>query len=181
MYLILFFYRQIANVMESQSVRRSPRLSQRFISRLNTGDSNESLERSSLVTTYHHSSMVTRSSDGENVAVLNESGQRFPANKAFDSTNRTKQVFHEKKVSTRQTTSYSSTTGQPYIGSPIEVGTESSDDSDTEDAAQSIQQSTRFISAPNITPNINERFRSRDVMIHNLDVLIYYHLCITIQ
>ena len=147
--------------MQSQSVRRSPRLSQRFISRLNTGDSNESLERSSLVTTYHHSSRVTRSSNGEDVAVLNESGQRFPANEASDSANVTKQLFRERKVHTRQTTSYSSTTGQPYTGSPIEVGTESSEDSDTEPVSQSAQQSSEFVLAPNVTPNINinERFK----------------------
>lgn len=151
--------RQITNVIQSQSVRRSPRLSQRFISRLNTGDSNESLERSSLITTYHHSSRVTRNSNGENVAVLNESGQRFPADEASDSANVTKQLFREKKVCTRQTTSYSSTTGQPYTGSPIEVGTESSENSDTEEVSLSAQRSSGFI-APNVTPNINERSRS---------------------
>ena len=156
--MLFIFYRQITNVIQSQSVRRSPRLSQRFISRLNTGDSNESLERSSLITTYHHSSRVTRSSNGENVAVLNESGQRFPADEASDSANVTKQLFREKKVCTRQTTSYSSTTGQPYTSSPIEVGTESSEDSDTEEVSQSVhvQQSSGFV-APNVTPNVNER------------------------
>ena len=159
-WLCTLICRQVTNVIQSQSVRRSPRLSQRFISRLNTGDSNESLERSSLVTTYHHSSRITRSSNGENVAVLNESGQRFPANETSDSGNVTKQLFSEKKVSTRHTTSYSSTTGQPYTGSPIEVGTESSEDSDVETESQSTQQSSRFLLAPNVTPNINERFRS---------------------
>lgn len=147
--LIVLMYRQITNVIQSQSVRRSPRLSQRFVSRLNAGDSNESLERSSLVTTYHHTSRVVKSSDDQNVAVLNESGQRFPTNEASDSANVTKQLFHEKKVSTRHTTSYSSTTGQPYTGSPIEVGTESSEGSDVESPPQ----------APNVTPSTTERFR----------------------
>ena len=144
-------FRQITNVIQSQSVRRSPRLSQRFVPRHNAGDSNESLERSSLVTTYHHS-RVTNSSNGQNVAVLNESGQRFPTNAATDAGSVTKQLFHEKKV-TRHTTSYSSTTGQPYTGSPIEVGTESSEDSDVESTSQCVQTS-------NITPSTTERFRS---------------------
>lgn len=149
-------YRQVSNVIESQSVRRSPRLSQRFLSRLNTGDSNESLERSSLVTTYHHSSSIIRSSNGQNLAVLNESGQRLPANEASDSAGVTKQVFRKKEVSTRQTTSYSSTTGQPYSSSPVEVGTESSEGSDGESAPQS----SGFVLAPSVTPNITEKFRS---------------------
>ena len=91
------------------------------------------------------------SSNGQNMAVLNESGQRLPANETSDSGSVTKQLFHKKEVSTRQTTSYSSTTGQPYSGSPIEVGTESSEGSDGESAPQS----SGFILAPNITP---ERF-----------------------
>ena len=147
-------FRQITNVIQSQSVRRSPRLSQRFVPRHNAGDSNESLERSSLVTTYHHS-RVTSSSNGQNVAVLNESGQRFPTNGATDAGSVTKQLFHEKKV-TRHTTSYSSTTGQPYTGSPIEVGTESSEDSDVE----STSQLSGCVQASNITPSTAERFRS---------------------
>lgn len=154
--IIVFLYRQVTNVIQSQSVRRSPRLSQRFVSRLNTGDSNESLGRSSLVTTYHQSTRMTTSSNGQNVAVLDESGQRFPANDASDSVNVTKQLFHEKKVSTQQTTSYSSTTGQPYTSSPVEVGTESSEDSDVESASHAA---SGFVLAPNITPNICEGFK----------------------
>ena len=152
-------YRQVTNVIQSQSVRRSPRLSQRFTSRLNTGDSNESLERSSLVTTYRHSSRVVTSANDQNVAVLNESGQRFPTTEATDAGSVTKQLFHEKKV-TRHTTSYSSTTGQPYTGSPVEVGTESSEGSDDESVSRSVQQSSGFVQAPPVTPSTTERFRS---------------------
>ena len=159
MIFILIVYRQITNVIQSQSVRRSPRLSQRFTSRVSAGDSNESLERSSLVTTYRHSSRVMTSSNDHNVAVLNESGQRFPTTEAADSGSVTKQLFQEKKV-TRHTTSYSSTTGQPYTGSPIEVGTESSESSDDESMQQSVQQSSGFVPAPTVTPSTTERFRS---------------------
>jgi len=89
------------------------------------------------------------------VKVLNESGQHFPANETSDSASVTKQLFHEKKVSSQQTTNYSSTTGQPYTGSPVEVGTESSEGSDVE----SESQSTGFVLAPNVTPNVTEGFK----------------------
>ena len=105
--------------MDSHSVRRSPRLSQRFHSIHSTGDSDEILGRSSLVMTHRY----TQGSD--------ESGQQLPGNRAFNSVN-TKQL----KKSTQQFTSFSSTTGQPYTASPVEVGTESSEESDAEGVSQ---------------------------------------------
>lgn len=96
--------------MDSHSVRRSPRLSQRFHG---TGDSDEILGRSSLIMTHRY----TQGSD--------ESGQQLPMS---NSVNTTKQL----KKSTQQYTSFSSTTGQPYTASPVEVGTESSEESDAE-------------------------------------------------
>lgn len=110
-------------------MRRSPRLSQRFHSMHSTAHSDESLGRSSLVMTHQFTQGHT---------VLDESGQRLPGNETSNAVSTTKKF-------SQQRTSYSSTTGQPYTGSPVEVGTESSEESDTDG------QSVGLVLAPSVT------------------------------
>ncbi|XP_065898946.1 sun domain-containing protein 1-like isoform X2 [Dysidea avara] len=129
--------RQITHVMDSHSVRRSPRLSQQhFQSIRSTGDSDESLGRSSLVMTHRYARGHS--------TVLDESGQQLPVNEASNSVSTTKQL----KKSTQQYKSFSSTTGQPYTASSVEVGTESSEESDAEGV---VSQPVGFVLPPSVT------------------------------
>jgi len=118
--------------MDSHSVRRSPRLSQRFHLIHSTRDSDESLGRSSLVMTHRYTQ--------DHSIVLDENGQQLPGNEPSNFANATKR-------STQQHTSFSSTTGQPYTASSVEVGTDSSEESDADGV---VSQPVGSVLAPSV-------------------------------